>query len=167
MMTINQIGMQTPQQAIRSSKGQKRTQVQSAFEDSDPLGEADAVRVQSRGSGCLERESTDGIMSQQERIEFLQNKDGQFAPQGLTTQTLVILDLINDQLNGIIINNKFCMSRTGRLKLSWWRLPLRARAEVSNEVESSCEGNTRHCCPQEETHEETTMDGSASDSGVC
>ena len=166
MMTINQIGMQTPQQAIRSTKGQKRTQVQPAFEDANPLGEADAVRVQSRGSGCLERESTDGIMSQQERIEFLQNKDGQFAPQGLTAQTLVILDLINDQLNGIITNDKFCMSRTGRLKLSWWRLPLRARTVVSNEVESPCEGNNRQCCPQEETNEETTMDCSASDGGV-
>src|SRR6266571_789586 len=99
MMTINQIGMQTPQQAIRSNKSQKRTQVQPAFEDSNPLGEADAVRVQSRGSGCLERESTHGIMGQQEGIEFLQNKDGQFAPQGLTAQTLVILDLINGQLN--------------------------------------------------------------------
>ncbi len=70
MMTINQIGMQTPQQAIRSNKGQKRTQVQPAFEDANPLGEADAVRVQSRGSGCLERQSTDGIMGQQEGIEF-------------------------------------------------------------------------------------------------
>lgn len=98
-MTINQIGIQMPQQAIHSNKGQKRTQVQSAFEDSNPLGEADGVRVQSRGIGCLECKSTDGIMGQQERIEFLQNEDWQFAPQGLTAQTLVILDLINDQLD--------------------------------------------------------------------
>jgi hypothetical protein len=29
--------------------------------------------------------------------------------------------------DGLIANDKFCLSRFGRLRLSWWRLPLRAR----------------------------------------
>jgi hypothetical protein len=30
-------------------------------------------------------------------------------------------------LNGIITNDKFCLSRRGQLKLNWWRRPLRLR----------------------------------------
>src|SRR5687767_7948413 len=33
--------------------------------------------------------------------------------------------------NGLITNDKFCLSRTGRLTLNWWRYPLRRRADVS------------------------------------
>jgi hypothetical protein len=29
--------------------------------------------------------------------------------------------------DGVNANDKFCLSRFGRLQLSWWRLPLRAR----------------------------------------
>src|SRR5215218_1260224 len=29
--------------------------------------------------------------------------------------------------DGLITNDKFCLSRFGQLKLSWWRLPLRLR----------------------------------------
>src|SRR6478672_2742862 len=29
--------------------------------------------------------------------------------------------------NGTITNDKFCMTRTGRLHLTWWRRPLRSR----------------------------------------
>ncbi len=52
-------------------------------------------------------------------------------------ETLVIV------LNGTITNDKFCMSRSARLRLSWWRLPLHARAQVAGEVESPSEGNIR------------------------
>ncbi len=31
------------------------------------------------------------------------------------------------RLNGLITNDKFCLIRTGRLALSWWRRPLRLR----------------------------------------
>ena len=31
------------------------------------------------------------------------------------------------KFNGLITNDKFCLSRTGRLALSWWRYPLRLR----------------------------------------
>jgi len=38
-----------------------------------------------------------------------------------------LLDPAEEQLNGLITNDKFCLSRTGRLALSWWRYPLRLR----------------------------------------
>jgi hypothetical protein len=53
---------------------------------------------------------------------------------------------------------KFCMSRTGRLRLSWWRLPLSARQAV----EYPSEGTNTERCPQEDTHEETAVDGAPS-----
>jgi hypothetical protein len=36
-------------------------------------------------------------------------------------------------LNGTITNDKFCMSRTGRLALTWWRRPLRSRSAKVDE----------------------------------
>jgi hypothetical protein len=38
-----------------------------------------------------------------------------------------LLDPAEEQLNGLITNDKFCLSRPGRLSLSWWRYPLRLR----------------------------------------
>jgi hypothetical protein len=35
--------------------------------------------------------------------------------------------LRKDYLDGLITNDKFCLSRPGRLALSWWRYPLRRR----------------------------------------
>ena len=32
------------------------------------------------------------------------------------------------QLNGLITNDKFCLTRYGKLQLSWWRRPLRLRS---------------------------------------
>ncbi len=61
----------------------------------------------------------------------------------------------------------FCMSRTGRLRLSWWRLPLRARQKVTQAVEYPSEGSNTERCPQEDRHEATAMEGSASRGDVC
>ena len=36
-------------------------------------------------------------------------------------------------LNGLITNDKFCMVRTGKLKLNHWRLPLKRRIGVAGE----------------------------------
>ena len=72
-----------------------------------------------------------------------------------------------EQINGTITNDKFCMSRTAHLHLSWWRLPLRAREQVTGEVESPSEGNTWEYSPQKEIHEETTMDREASPHQQC
>ncbi len=70
-------------------------------------------------------------------------------------------------LNGLITNDKFCMSRTARLQLSWWRLPHNARQTSSAGVESPVTGNTEEYLPQQEAHEETTMDRSASLRGTA
>ncbi len=63
--------------------------------------------------------------------------------------------------NGLITNDKFCMSRTTQLQFSWWRFPRKARQTISDDVESSVKGNIQHYLPQQERHEETTMEHSA------
>jgi hypothetical protein len=37
------------------------------------------------------------------------------------------LEVREHRLNGLITNDKFCLSRTGRLALTWWRRALRLR----------------------------------------
>ena len=37
------------------------------------------------------------------------------------------LAFFEDNLNGTITNDKFCVTRWGKLQLSWWRRPLRLR----------------------------------------
>jgi hypothetical protein len=39
----------------------------------------------------------------------------------------VLLGVAEGELNGIITNDKFCLSRQGELQLTWWRRPLRLR----------------------------------------
>ena len=36
------------------------------------------------------------------------------------------------ELNGMITNDKFCCTRWGKLKLSWWRRPVRLRQELDH-----------------------------------
>ena len=78
-----------------------------------------------------------------------------------TFQALVIV------LNGTITNDKFCMSRMGRLHLTWWRLPLRARIPVTNQIEYPTDVNEMKCCHQEGTHEETEVQHPASHERDC
>jgi hypothetical protein len=35
--------------------------------------------------------------------------------------------VIKQEFNGLITNDKFCLTRYGKLQLSWWRRPLRLR----------------------------------------
>ena len=77
-------------------------------------------------------------------------------------QAQLAFEQLERQFNGTITNDKFCMSRTGRLQLSWWRLPLRARETVTNGVESPSEVNTSDRAPEKEMYEETAMEGSPS-----
>jgi hypothetical protein len=69
--------------------------------------------------------------------------------------------------NGLITNDKFCMSRTARLQLSYWRLPRSARQTSRAGVESPVTGNTEEYLPQQEAYEETTMERSASLRGTA
>lgn len=39
-------------------------------------------------------------------------------------------------LNGLITNDKFCITREVRLKLSWWRKPLKERVDTADAVQS-------------------------------
>jgi hypothetical protein len=63
--------------------------------------------------------------------------------------------------NGLITNDKFCMSRTARLQLSHWRLPRSARQANGEGVESPVEEHVREYLPQQETYEKTTMESSS------
>jgi hypothetical protein len=47
------------------------------------------------------------------------------------SQGIFQVSVIN--LNGLITNDKFCMVRTGKLKLNHWRLPLKRRIGVAGE----------------------------------
>src|SRR5262245_10663492 len=58
-----------------------------------------------------------------------------------------VLELIDDRLNGLITNDKFCWSRRGRLRLSWPHYPLRerdrtARRETLSPVEDAQRGGS-------------------------
>ncbi len=72
-----------------------------------------------------------------------------------------VFGLFKILLNGLITNDKFCMSRTARLQLSWWRLPRSARQPNSQGVQSPVEENVREYLPHQETYEKTTMERSA------
>jgi hypothetical protein len=49
-------------------------------------------------------------------------------PPSLTIiQAGKLLGISKDKLNGTITNDKFCLTRWGKLQLSWWRRPLRLR----------------------------------------
>jgi hypothetical protein len=82
----------------------------------------------------------------------------------ISTQILGILELL---LNGLITNDKFCMSRTARLHLSWWRLPRSARQTSGEGVQYPVEGNFRAYLPQQESDEKTTMESSSQLSGTA
>jgi hypothetical protein len=42
-------------------------------------------------------------------------------------QAPILLGVAEVELNGLITNDKFCLTRRGQLKLTWWRRPLRLR----------------------------------------
>ena len=58
-------------------------------------------------------------------------------------------------LNGLITNDKFCMVRTGRLRLNHWRRPLRLRTpDIEQMVYSASETSDRggsHETPMEDS----------------
>jgi len=77
------------------------------------------------------------------------------------------LAILEGRFNGTITNDKFCLSRMGRLQLTWWRLPLRARLPVTNQTGYPTDVNEMECCHQEGTHEETEVQHPASHERDC
>src|SRR5437016_1469903 len=81
-----------------------------------------------------------GRLPNEQQTQGNRGQHRQQFPEGLHALQIALLhaaaglECLVEILNGTITNDKFCMSRTGRLQLSWWRLPLRAREAVSKEV---------------------------------
>jgi hypothetical protein len=94
----------------------------------------------SRALGVEPRVSTDLHQAYGQRGQQPQRADqpvnGLQLPFFNATATLEAVMIV---LNGLITNDKFCMSRTARLHLSHWRLPRSARQSSSEEVQSPAE----------------------------
>jgi hypothetical protein len=65
-------------------------------------------------------------------------------------------------LNGIITNDKFCMSRAGRLQLSWWRLPRSLRLPAAPQTIYPTERHEGEVESQEDRYEGTGVSHPAS-----
>jgi hypothetical protein len=63
--------------------------------------------------------------------------------------------------DGLIINDKFCFSRLGRLRLSWWRRTLRLRNQEPRQCDTLLEENAHPGGA-----DEAGMDNSQADSGT-
>jgi hypothetical protein len=50
-----------------------------------------------------------------------------------TSQQQTLFSETEEMFNGLITNDKFCMTRTGRLRLSHWRRPLRLRTPAAEQ----------------------------------
>jgi hypothetical protein len=74
----------------------------------------------------------------------------------------MLFEIAEHLFNGLITNDKFCLTRTGKLRLSHWRRPLRLRAPETRQTvysaseESDCGGN-----------HETQVEDPSPGTGVC
>jgi hypothetical protein len=77
-----------------------------------------------------------------------------------------VLELIEDGLNGLITNDKFCWSRPGQLRLSWPHYPLALRASTARRTNAP----RASLPPSEHAHgggsHETPLASAAYDTGV-
>jgi hypothetical protein len=115
--------------------------------------------------GDLEAEGLPEVGQQEHDGDLLQDERELTAPP--VVQAEQVFEGQESQFNGLITNDKFCMSRTARLQLSHWRLPRSARQTSRAGVESPVTGNTEEYLPQQEAYEETTMERSASLRGTA
>ena len=68
----------------------------------------------------------------------------------------ILFEHTKSHFNGTITNDKFCMSRTGKLEFSWWRLPRSARISATKK-EYPTETTEMQRCSQEGTGEKTEI----------
>ena len=75
---------------------------------------------------------TSGVLMRQQRDQGEQRQQGRCGPQDCQVRPLalgldaqVFADLMQSDFNGLITNDKFCMSRSARLTLTWSRRPRR------------------------------------------
>jgi hypothetical protein len=64
--------------------------------------------------------------------------------------------------NGTITNDKFCLSRTSHLHLSWWRLPRCSRLPATQQTVYPDETHEWECASQEDRYEDTSVEHPAS-----
>jgi hypothetical protein len=93
-------------------------------------------------------QSAQGVVDQQMRPDLLTHAIRRPGPQDRAWSALGGLELIQGGLDGLITNGKFCCTRQVRLRLTWWRRPLRlqrsalqtdtARAGESHDPDLDC-----------------------------
>jgi hypothetical protein len=86
-------------------------------------------RVASRSRGGRFEDPGAPVLDHQDRQDLGEEPT---ARQGLAVRRQGVeieqrFPAFEQKFNGLITNDKFCLSRTGRLALSWWRYPLRRR----------------------------------------
>lgn len=104
--------------------------------------------------------------TQAEQVGQDEQDERQIAVPAVITADLVVvhtdvLPIFKILFNGLITNDKFCMSRTATLQLSWWRLPRSVRQTDQEGVQSPVEEYIPEQLPQQERDEKTTMEHSA------
>ena len=77
-----------------------------------------------RIEGTVEQGQQEGIDQGDHQHQFETVMPG---PEPRAFQSQFGFGKAEGHLNGIITNDKFCMSRMAELQLSWWRRPLRLR----------------------------------------
>jgi hypothetical protein len=75
---------------------QASSQQQTIGDHFDGVGQTDAIRV---NAGCFAHQDTQGIMPQEQGVEFLQDRDGALAGQGPLGNALMVFELIDHQLD--------------------------------------------------------------------
>ena len=91
----------------------------------DHEGHRDLGRVHAGPAGDLHVQGLKDLSNDHDGPHLLHDDGGLARPEEV--QVKVRLDQIEGHFNGIITNDKFCLTRWAELELSWWRRSLRLR----------------------------------------
>jgi len=102
-------------------------------------GSLGSARGRGRRGGEVAERGDIGTLQADERIgahhQFPPARDGVVLGHPLVGPAQVILRMLKPVCNGLVTNDKFCLSRSARLHLSHWHLPWRRRlGAVAQEV---------------------------------